>query len=531
MKRYIPAPYPVLSTALFGLATLLTTWATGGLSPSLLNPDEGAHYVNALFLGDWLRAGLPSPLPFARDFYAHFPRLSIGHWPPGWYMLQAPLFAAWRPAAVEALALSAFVAGLPAGLILWAFGRSGRPRLGATVALAYILSPLVVDAGRHILLDQPVALVVGLAAIAWFHASREPSLRRLLLFGVVAAAAPLVKGNGALVALVPAIDVALTRRWAMLRVPALWVAAAVAALIVGPWYWLSFRISAGGFNFEPGPAYAWAALRANLAALLENVGVAGVALAAGGAVAAILAGGERARLAKLALSVVIATLAFQSAVPVALEPRYIAPLLPWIYVLGGLGLAVAFERRRGRLVAAAAGALALIPAAVNLWSLPPKPDIGAPILARTITGSGGIWLVDARAGGEGAVIAAVAHADGGRRRVWIARASQWLSTSDFMGRGYRLTAADPAAADAVLDRLGVAGVVSIAERHRPAYPHSVVLNRAIRSGGYLVATRRFPVGAGATTVATRVGGATPHPELLAAGAGSANVGKLGSALD
>ena len=83
---------------------------------------------------------------------------------------------------------------------------------------------------------------------------------------------------------------------------------------------------------------------------------------------------------------------------------------------------------------------------------------------------GGLWLVDGRAGDEGALIASAAWADHGARAIWVTRASQWLSTSDFMGRGYRLTAADPAAARAVLARLGVKGVVSIAEHDRYAYP-------------------------------------------------------------
>src|SRR6201996_605065 len=92
--------------ALLGLTSLLLAALTGGLSPSFIDPDESAHYVNTLFIADWLRAGLPSPMTFARDFYAHFPKLSIGHWPPGWYALLAPLFAVLRPSPFVASLLS-----------------------------------------------------------------------------------------------------------------------------------------------------------------------------------------------------------------------------------------------------------------------------------------------------------------------------------------------------------------------------------------------------------------------------------------
>lgn len=514
-----------------GLLTLVVAWASGGLSPSLHNPDEGGHYVNALFLGDWIRAGFPSPMAFAQDFYAHFPRLSIGHWPPGWYMVQAPAFAVFRPSPFAALVASALVAGFPAVAILWASERIGQRWLGASLAFAYAFSPLVVEAARHILLDQPVALVVGSAAIAWFHASERPSWRAFLLFGLLAAAAPMVKGNGALVALIPALDIALTGRWRVLRHPGLWVAAALALVIVAPWYWLSFQISAGGFNYEPGLDYAWTAFAANAAAVRDNIGLAGIGLALLGLIAAVRADAARSRLAKLALSVVIATLLFQSLVPVAIEPRYISPLLPWLYVLAGLGIAALLDRRHGGIAALGAAALALVPAAANLSALSPKPDLRAPTLAGTMIGAGGIWLVDARAGGEGAVIAAAAHADGGRRRTWVARASQWLSTSDFMGRNYRLTATSPAAARAVLDRLGAKGVVSIIDRDLLAYPHSRVLTDAVRQGGYAITSARFAAGPGATALARRTAPVVARVDLLANGSGSANVGKMGAALN
>ena len=246
-------PTPLLLAAcLLGVLTLLVTWATDGLSPSLIEPDEGGHYVNALFLGDWLRAGLPAPLAFAQDFYAHYPRLTIGHWPPGWYMVQAPFFALLRPSPGEAAVASAFLAGLPGIAVLWCFARLGRAWLGAALAVAYALLPLVLEGARYILVDQPLTLVVALAALAWGAASDRPVWWRFVLFALLAAFAPLVKGNGALVALVPAIDMALTRRWTLLKRPALWAAGALAFVIVAPWYALSFAISAEGFNYAPG---------------------------------------------------------------------------------------------------------------------------------------------------------------------------------------------------------------------------------------------------------------------------------------
>jgi hypothetical protein len=535
--RCSPPPYYLVSGFfLSGLATLLIVATVSGISQSFFDPDESAHYVNSLFLGDWVRSGFPSPLTFAREFYAHFPKLSIGHWPPGWYSLLTPIFAVVRPSPFAALALSAFVAGLPGGLILWALARAGFWRVGIFAAAAYVVLPLVLASARHFLLDQPAALVVGLAAIAWVRATERPGWPRFLLFAALAAFAPLVKGNGALIALVPIIDIAIGRRWALLKHPALWGSALLAIAIVGPWYWLSFQISAGGFNYAPGSEYAALSLASNLRAILDNVGWVGVLLAIAGAGSAWIAHRERpeaARIAAMAVAVTIATLIFQAAIPVAIEPRYVAPLLPWVAVLAALAL-VSLWQRGTPLARAGTVALALaslLPAATSAPRQPPAADIDAAALIARIQAHPGIWLVDGRSGGEGSVIAAAAYADGGSRRVWVARASQWLSTSDFMGRDYRVTAATPAAAGAVLDRLGIAGAVSVADRGQLAYPHSAVLRQALNSSAYSREVVPFRRGAGSSLVATRLAPVTPAIDLLNSGSGSANVKKMGAALD
>jgi len=266
-------------------------------------------------------------------------------------------------------------------------------------------------------------------------------------------------------------------------------------------------------------------------AIWSNVGVAGVGLALVGATSAFRAvPPEEARIARLALAVVVATLLFQSIVPAALEPRYITPLLPWLVVLAGLGL-VALAREGGviRTLGGVLAWLALVPAIWALWLLPPKPDIGAPALARQMIRTGGLWLVDGRAGDEGALIAEVAWSDSEAKSIWVSRASQWLSSSDFMGRGYSLVAHDPAEARAVLDRLGAVGVVSVFEGNRHAYPHSRILHLAARNG-YTTTNSDFPSKGGWVFVARRDLPVTPNIALIEQNSGSANVAKMNAAL-
>lgn len=418
--------------------------------------------------------------------------------------------------------IGAFIAGLPAALVAWGLFRSGAPRLAIAASFATLLLPLTVESTRYFLLDQPIALVVGITAIAWAAAVERPSWRRYTLFGALAVFTTLVKGNGLLILLVPPIEIALSRRWALLADARLWTVGALTLLLILPWYLISFRISSGGFNYAPGFAYAWASLSADGVALLANIGWAGLLLAAVGAIC-VWRDPDAGPIVRLSLAIILATLIFQAIVPVALEDRYILPLLPWCAILAALGVRMLWNLSSWTRVVAAAGVVgALVMPIVDLTRATAKPDLGAPRIAQAMIDRPGIWLVDGRAGGEGAVIAAAAYADRGQRRIWVARASQWLSTSDFMGRGYELTARSPREATATLDRLGVRGIVLVGERMRLAYPHSRILRDAVEQSGYHGRWIPFAVGSGATFVAVRNAPVRARSDLLAAGSGSHN---------
>jgi hypothetical protein len=171
----------------------------------------------------------------------------------------------------------------------------------------------------------------------------------------------------------------------------------------------------------------------------------------------------------------------------------------------------------------------MLPAALFLASMPHKPDIRSVDFGTSIVEVGGIWMVDGRAGDEGALIASAAWLDGGQRKVWVVRASQWLSASDFMGRGYRLVTPDPASARALLDRMGVEGVISIAERRRYAYPHSPILYRATLLGGFSPLPVPLPLGDGTAYRAIRLIEAVPDPAYLEGNLGSQNLSRMGGA--
>jgi hypothetical protein len=47
------------------------------------HPDEAAHFVSSLLVHDYLAQWpWPNPLPWAMDYYLHYPKVAIGQWPP-----------------------------------------------------------------------------------------------------------------------------------------------------------------------------------------------------------------------------------------------------------------------------------------------------------------------------------------------------------------------------------------------------------------------------------------------------------------
>jgi len=491
--------------ALALLAGLLAWSATGAWSAGFSGADEPAHFLNIWFVATYLSDALgQNPLLYATEYYLHYPKISIGHWPPAFYGLTAPFFWGMPATPQAALALNLFICALPALGIAWLLLRlHGRVAALAGAAL-WALTPLAIEGFAFVMLDQALAAVTLAAALVWIAFSSRQTWPRILLFAALTALAILIKGNGWLAVLVPPLHVALTGRWDLLRSAKLWAGAAIGLVLVGPWYLATAGISADGFNYAPGPAFAAKALAYNFGALAQNIGLFGLLLAAIGAVDAYRRGGAARSIAAACLSLLLAALALQSAVPVDLDPRYMAPALPPLLVL-----AVAGAAALGRLVpaprawAAIAALILTLPGAVHLATREPKTNLRMEEAAAIAAANGGeAWLIDGGSGAEGAFIAAMAVRDPGLRGYTV-RASKLLAESDFMGNRYALRFTDPAMAAAEMRKLGLAGVVVAKRPGVEEFPHRPLLAAALAdpaSGYGLVAELPHKGRAGITRI-------------------------------
>ena len=463
------------------LAGVTALLVSGAWQAGFSGADEPAHFLNSYFIAEYARTSLgANPLAFATEYYLHYPKISIGHWPPAYYALLSPFFLLLPANPHTALALNLLLSALPAMLAGLLIVRLQPRWLAFIAALVTALTPVALEAQSFFMLDQPVAAAAIAATMLWIAYAKRPAPWKVIGFALVSALAVLIKGNGWLLLFVPPIHLALTGRWQILLSPSPWMAAVLAAFIVGPWYWLTAGISADGFNYSPGLAYAGRALWYDLTALADNLTIPGLLLAGYGAFIEWRRRREtphRWNVAAGCLSLVLATLLLQSLVPVDLDPRYMATAIPPLVVLALNGAAGALVRRHP-LAAVAAALLLAAPGLLHLSTREPKIGFRLEEVAAEIRHPSA-WVIDGTSGAEGSFVAAMAVRDRDLESYAI-RSSRILAESDFMGSEYRLLVSGPAEVLARLNGLGVEGVVISRMGGEAAFPHSRLLREAVR---------------------------------------------------
>jgi hypothetical protein len=450
--------------------------------------DEPSHFLNGYFVADYIAHHFGSnPMGAATDFYIHYPKISIGHWPPAYYGILGLVFLVLPPTLPVIFAVNVLFAALPAIGVAAALSMLADRRAALAGALVYAVTPLVFEGYVMFMADQPLTACLVAATAVWIAFSVRPGWGSALVFALLAATAVLIKGNGWLVVFIPVFHILLTANWKLLLSVRLYVAAALAAAIVVPWYVLTAKIAADGFNYQAGLPYATKALLYNLQALGRNVTPVGGLLALYAIVAEFRvrrADPLRWTIVSAVISLVLATLLLQSLVPVDIVERYMAPALPAVVVLAVLGAVRLLSRLRAGASAPTLAGVALaivlaVPGIVHLAQRAPKADTGiAAVTDRLAAAKPVLTVIDGSASTEGWFIADMAVHDNALRG-YVVRASKLLADSNFMGTTYNLKYHDTADVLAELHRLGVQHVVVVREGGKDAYPHSAQMREAL----------------------------------------------------
>jgi hypothetical protein len=243
--------------------------------------DEGAHVVTSLMVRDYLAGGFletPHPMRYAQAYYARFPKVALGHYPPGFYLAASVILLPFRSGAAFLLLMNALAAG--AALLVGGFaGRMGLGRIASVaMAFAYLLLPQTRTYTTIIMADLLLVLLALLAARSFARFVRSGTARDSLLFGLWAALAILTKGSAIGLALLPPLALVIGGRADLLRSPRLWLAPIPVLLLALPWICLTVGITAEGMEEEGRLAWIGKAVPFYGRAILDEAGWAGGAL-------------------------------------------------------------------------------------------------------------------------------------------------------------------------------------------------------------------------------------------------------------
>lgn len=409
------------------------------------DPDEAAHAVTSLMVRDYLAGGLSrSPMAFANQYYADFPKVALGHYPPGFYLLAGVWLLPW--ASVQSLLILQCL--LAASLAAITYRQASKlMSIPAAFIAGLLISLLPVSLKQNLLImsDTLMVLLSVLAAVSWKNYLNRPSLRRAAGFGLLAAAAILTKGSAMALCIIPPLTTMLCSRWRLLKTVSWWFSAVPVAVLAGPWMLYSAKITAEGMIHVPLREFAPEALvfyghelPRMLGILLTLLAIAGIALL----LKTSRSQGRNSALSAAFCSMLVGTALIILLVPAGLAGRYLLPALPVLLV----GAMLAADRVCQRLRQYRSFGLAAV-FAVGLGGLGELPSkavngFGSAVsksLPDYVNKQSTHWLIASDPRGEGAVIAAAAFTCPQRSPSLLSvhRGSKELASSDWMGRGYQ----------------------------------------------------------------------------------------------
>jgi hypothetical protein len=428
------------------LTILLQVWA--GAYRSEFGNDEYAHYVSSLLIHDYIVGGqYVSPVTYLRQYHAHYPVVGIGHWGPLAYFAEAAWMLLFGWGRTSVILSSAGITVATAAVLFHVLARRFGGILAGFAAVSYILSPPVQAGTASLMLDNSIALICLLAMVAYRRYIESGRALFSGLFGLLAVAGMLVKGNAACLALLPAFVVVIGGHWPLLRRPSFWLPVPIVLVLAGPWYFMTYPLVSPGFRYTWGLEFIAIAGRANAEIMAWVCGP--LAIAAGlvgvGLVLARRRPHSADALMVTAVSLLASVIAFQTVVPAAIQDRYLVSALPpffiaCVFALHWIGCRAGTKAGTVSAVGAGLVLLAAMPAAL---SIVPKSQFGLIEAARQIwknaLPSNPSVLIATNGEPEGAIIAELAMRDPHRASIFAIRGSRLLggggyNTADYVPR-------------------------------------------------------------------------------------------------
>ncbi len=444
-------------------------------------PDEAAHYITGLMVHDYLLSGnLLHPMAYAENYYLHYPKVAIGHWPPVFYVLQAAWMLLFGPSRISILLLMAAITAAVASVMFAVGRRIAGPWWAAGAGVVYVCVPMVQANTGMVMAESLLALGGLLAAYSFAEYLETGATAPALWFGAWSAFTILVKGNGWSLALLPPLALALSRQWHRLLDWRLWAAAAVATLAV-PWQLATIHMVENGWELSWGLSYVRTSVSDFGPILADSLGFGILSLALLGLLGIVFLRPIESRRSPILASVgalALATLLFHAFVPANLDSRRLILALPAILLLAAGGVA-RLRQLAGPRLATGLALAATAWFALRVFTIPHKPvdcsSDDARFAMQIAPGSSDRLLISGSSSSEGAFISAVAMREN-RPGHYVLRASKMLLDSEWSGAGERLRYSI-SMAEEKLESWGVS--VMVLAPDGPSSPPGLTLARSI----------------------------------------------------
>ena len=343
------------------LALLCVPWLRGIDEGEVrLFADEKRHVMNGLFLFDFM-SDLPLSWPrqYAQEYYAKYPAVTIGFWPPAFYFIEALFFAIFGISIWAGRLAVIFFALLGAVFTYKIVRYYARPELAFASMVIYSCLPAILPYAKSTMLEIP-SLAMSLGAIwCWLALLQTERPRYLYAVAFFSAGALLTKQTA--IFLVPffVFHFLLERRWVLLKWKHTYIALAGAGLLVTPWYALAMQLQPGSIRRAlPIVGEPWVRLEHILSdypmTLPDQLGVLLLVLSILGVGALVI--GRKYSTLRFFLALIVACY-FSLTFLREREPRYI---IPWLlaFVFFAVYFVWWFFSRRPRLAVATLAGLA-----------------------------------------------------------------------------------------------------------------------------------------------------------------------------
>jgi Dolichyl-phosphate-mannose-protein mannosyltransferase len=433
-------------------------------------PDEPAHMVTSLMVRDFI-AGLDfrHPLQFAQQYYYHYPKVAIGHWPPVFYGALGTWFLIVGASRSSALMFIAIVATATATIIYFTGKRLMGRWAGIFAAVLFVASPLVQESSAEVMIEHPVTLGMLVSTLCFARFAKTGRIGDGVAFGTISAAAILTDGDAWALALVPGVTVALTNRWYLLRHPGLWLSAVPVLVACVPWYIFTLHMRNGTWVGSTGsswvqaiPAFSWSISLA--------VGFPILIFAFIGVWTTIIHVTSRTKVVPewpALAGLAIGTLILHCVTPVGFDARYMMTLLPSIVLFSSAGVDDIAHRLSARLpigivqIGLAVALMALF--SLDSFALPIRlrnngyARLVGDVMAR-VSNVPQIWLISSGSTGEGGLVTAVALNEG-HPKSYVLRGKQILAGGDWLWNSTEDRFDTPAKLARLLDDMHVTIIV------------------------------------------------------------------------